>query len=134
MFRPWLQVEWFRKITNYQRKLVFFQKFSDEVMDGVMPFSSFHSFTLTNTHTHQHPHIQFNQYKFIYQQRSLTFSVDLSQIHFSSNRMIFNSFTRSRAAHSFHFHFFTRSLFNENCQLCCSVERVLRITSVIGLS
>lgn len=41
MFRPWLQLEWFRKITNYQKKLVYFQKFSDEVMDGVMPFSLF---------------------------------------------------------------------------------------------
>lgn len=50
MFRPWLQVEWFRKITNYQGKLVFFQKFSDEVMDGVMPFS-FHSFAFTLEHT-----------------------------------------------------------------------------------
>lgn len=39
MFRPWLQVEWFRKITNYQKKLVYFQNFSDEVMDGVMLFS-----------------------------------------------------------------------------------------------
>ncbi|XP_031641181.1 probable cytochrome P450 313a4 [Contarinia nasturtii] len=36
MFRPWLQVEWFRKITNYQKKLVYFQKFSDEVMDGII--------------------------------------------------------------------------------------------------
>lgn len=35
MFRPWLQLEWFRKITNYQKKLIFFQKFSDEIMDGV---------------------------------------------------------------------------------------------------
>lgn len=35
MFRPWLQMEWFRKITNYQKKLIWFQNFSDEIMDGV---------------------------------------------------------------------------------------------------
>lgn len=49
MFRPWLQVEWFRKITNYQKKLVYFQKFSDEVMDGVMIFSFQYYLDLTHS-------------------------------------------------------------------------------------
>lgn len=40
MFRPWLQVEWFRKITNYEKKLAHFRNFSNEVMDGVVYFMS----------------------------------------------------------------------------------------------
>lgn len=35
MFRPWLQLKWFRIITNYQKQIMSFQKFSGEVMDGV---------------------------------------------------------------------------------------------------
>lgn len=61
MFRPWLQVEWFRKITNYQKKIVFFQKFSDEVMDRVNAihflFLSL-SHSLTRIHSFIHPFIR----------------------------------------------------------------------------
>lgn len=36
LFRPWLQHKWFRILTNYQKQIISFQNFSNEIMDGVM--------------------------------------------------------------------------------------------------
>lgn len=36
IFRPWLQIRWLRKLTNYDKKVNYFRKFSDTILDGVI--------------------------------------------------------------------------------------------------